>query len=140
MYKKISIYAFIIFEIILNIIFDFNVNNYVKILNECFNKNITLDYKIHIAICFIFAFISILTILDILLVAYKNKCQNKGIKFQADDGTFGTADWMNEKEINNILGNNDTEGIILGKYKNEIIKLPFDSHFNKNICVFGSSR
>lgn len=30
-------------------------------------------------------------------------------------------------------------GIILGKKGNDIIKLPFDSHFNKNIAVFGSS-
>ena len=26
-----------------------------------------------------------------------------------------------------------------GKYNNEIVKLPFESYFNKNICVFGSS-
>ena len=25
---------------------------------------------------------------------------------------------------------------ILGKYKNNIVKLKFDSHFNKNISVF----
>ena len=30
-------------------------------------------------------------------------------------------------------------GIILGKKGNNIIKLPFDSHFNKNIAVFDSS-
>lgn len=30
-------------------------------------------------------------------------------------------------------------GIILGKKGNDIIKLPFDSDFNKNIAVFGSS-
>ncbi len=27
----------------------------------------------------------------------------------------------------------------MGKKDNDIIKLPFDSHFNKNIAVFGSS-
>ena len=30
-------------------------------------------------------------------------------------------------------------GIILGKKNGDIIKLPFSSHFNKNIAVFGSS-
>ena len=30
-------------------------------------------------------------------------------------------------------------GIILGKKENDIIKLTFDSYFNKNIVVFGSS-
>lgn len=33
----------------------------------------------------------------------------------------------------------DSPGIILGKYNNRFLKLPFNSHFNKNICVFGSS-
>lgn len=140
MYKKIIICALIIFVIVINILFDFNINNYIKMLAECFNKNISLNYKIYASICSIFAFISFFTILDILLVVFNNKGQNKGIKFKADDGTFGTADWMSEKEMINILGNSESEGIILGKYNNEIIKLPFSSHFNKNICVFGSSR
>jgi len=30
-------------------------------------------------------------------------------------------------------------GVILGKKNNDIIKLPFNSFFNKNITVFGSS-
>lgn len=46
---------------------------------------------------------------------------------------------MKEDEIKNILGIGEIPGIILGKYNNEIVKLPFDSYFNKNICVFGSS-
>ena len=33
----------------------------------------------------------------------------------------------------------DSPGIILGKYNNRFLNLPFNSHFNKNICVFGSS-
>ena len=74
------------------------------------------------------------------LVIYKTQGENKGINFKAEDGTFGTANWMQEKEITQVLGINDTPGIILGKYNNDLIKLPFDSYFNKNICVFGSSR
>ena len=46
---------------------------------------------------------------------------------------------MNEKEMQEVFGINDVPGIILGKYKNNIVKLKFDSHFNKNISVFGSS-
>ena len=56
-----------------------------------------------------------------------------------EDGTHGTADWMSEDEIEKVLGKNETPGIILGKLNNDIIKLPFDSYFNKNIAVFGSS-
>ena len=38
-----------------------------------------------------------------------------------------------------VLGIDENPGIILGKYNNKLVKLPFDSYFNKNICVFGSS-
>ena len=79
-------------------------------------------------------------VLDILLVLYKKNDQNKGINFKPEDGTHGTANWMQEKEIFNVLGINNIPGIILGKYNENIVKLPFESYFNKNICVFGSSR
>lgn len=46
---------------------------------------------------------------------------------------------MNEKEMQQVLGFNEVPGIILGKYNGNIVKLPFESYFNKNICVFGSS-
>lgn len=52
---------------------------------------------------------------------------------------FGTANWLDNKDIDNILGRNNIPGIILGKKNNDIIKLPFKSNFNRNICVFGSS-
>ena len=99
MTKKILFYIFLFFCLILNIVLDFNVKNYFKILSKCF-----------------------------------------GINFKTEDGTFGTANWIQENEISEVLGINDTPGIILGKYNNNIVKLPFDSYFNKNICVFGSSR
>lgn len=47
---------------------------------------------------------------------------------------------MNEKEMQQVLGFNEVPGIVLGKYNGNIVKLPFQSYFNKNICVFGSSR
>ena len=46
---------------------------------------------------------------------------------------------MPREEITQVLGINNVPGIILGKYNNDIVKLPFDSYFNKNVCVFGSS-
>ena len=39
-----------------------------------------------------------------------------------------------------VLGFNEVPGIVLGNYNENIVKLPFQSYFNKNICVFGSSR
>ena len=77
--------------------------------------------------------------LDILLITLKKENENKGIIFKPENGTFGTSDWMKLTEIKQILTINDIPGIILGKFENYIVKLPLDSYFNKNICVFGSS-
>ena len=139
MIKKICFYIFLFFCLILNIIIDFNIKNYFEILNKCFGKNIVLTNNFYVFICFIIALISILLSLDILLVLFKKVDQNKGINFKTEDGTYGTANWMSPEEIKQVLGVNDVPGIILGKYNNDIVKLPFQSYFNKNICVFGSS-
>lgn len=109
-------------------------------LNKCFNRNIVMTANNYMLICFIIALISFFIIIDILLVVYKKQDKIKGVKIKSEDGTYGTANWMQENEIKQILGINDTPGIILGKYNSDIVKLPFDSYFNKNICVFGSSR
>ena len=74
------------------------------------------------------------------LIVEEKQNEIDGFKLKRKDGTFGTANWMNEKEMKEILSTSEIPGIILGKYNNEIIKLPFNSYFNKNICVFGSSR
>lgn len=139
MIKKICFGMFLFFCLILNIIIDFNIKNYFLILEKCFEKNISLTNNLYAFICFIIAFIFILIILDILLVLFKKQEENKGIKFKTEDGTYGTSNWMPESEINQVLGLNETPGIILGKYNGNIVKLPFDSYFNKNIMVFGSS-
>lgn len=136
MIKKVCFYISLFFCLILNIFLDCNIKNYFEILNKCFEKNIVVSNNLYALICSIIAFISILIILDMLLVLFKNKSENKGINFKLEDGTYGTATWMSENEIPKVLGLNDTPGIILGKYKDKLVKLPFDSFFNKNICVF----
>ena len=139
MIKKIIFYLSIILLIIGNVLIDMNINNYIKVLNNCFNISITLTDFYHTFICSVIAFISILiTIVIKLIIFYKDE-EIKGINLKSEDGTFGTSNWLNESEMNSILGKNDTPGLILGKKDGDIIKLPFDSHFNKNICVFGSS-
>lgn len=138
MIKKICFYMFLFFCLILNIVIDMNINKYFEILSKCFDRNIVLTNKLYISICSIIAVISILIIIDIQLVLKKKNEENKGINFKTEDGTFGTANWMEENEIEKVLSF-EKPGIVLGKYKNRIVKLPFDSYFNKNICVFGSS-
>ena len=139
MIKKICFYTFLFLFFILNIIIILNVKNYIQILNICFNRNILLDDKIYAFICFIIAFISFFIILDTLLVISKEKNKNKGVTFNPENGTYGTSDWMKLEEMKQVLTLDDIPGIILGRYKRKIVKLPLDSHFNKNICVFGSS-
>ena len=139
MTKKIIFFASVFVLIIFNIILDFNVNNYINVLNYCFNKNIILTNFYYIFICSIIAFISVLIIIAIKLVVFYKKEEINGIKFKKEDGTYGTADWLSDSEIDNILGKNNVPGIILGKRNNDIIKLQFNSFFNKNIAVFGSS-
>jgi type IV secretory pathway TraG/TraD family ATPase VirD4 len=139
MTKKIILYLSIILLAILNIIIDININNYISILNNCFSANITLNNFYYSLICVIIAFISILIIIAIKLIIFYEKEEINGVNLKSKDGTFGTANWLSDNELSNILGKNNVAGIILGKKNNEVIKLPFDSHFNKNISVFGSS-
>ena len=139
MIKKICFYFFLFFCFILNIAIDINLNNYINILELVFNKKIYLTSNLYAFICFVFAFISILILLDIILVFKKKKDENIGINFKTEDGTHGTANWMDESTIKSILTLEDKPGIIVGKYDNNIVKLPLNSYFNKNICVFGSS-
>ena len=139
MTKKIIFYPSIVFLIILNILLDINIQNYINILNECFNKNIIINQFYYAFICSIIAFISLLIAIGIKLVIYYKTDEIKGINLKAEDGTFGTANWLNDNDIDNILGRNNVPGLILGKKNNDIIKLSFDSYFNKNIAVFGIS-
>lgn len=139
MIKKVCFYIFLFFCLILNIIIDINIKNYILVLEQCFGKSIVLSSKTYALICSIIALISILIISDILLVLKKKSNENKGINFKSDDGTHGTANWMSEKEMTEVLSF-DKPGIILGKQNGKFVRLPFDSYFNKNICVFGSSR
>lgn len=139
MNKKIGFYVFLGICFILNIVLDTYIKKYFEILNICFGKSIVLTNKLYAIICLVNALISILFMIDVILVVFKKESQNEGINLKEKDGTYGTANWMNETEMNEALGLNDTPGIILGKHNKNIVKLPFESYFNKNICVFGSS-
>ena len=139
MNKKVYFYIFLFLFFILNIVIITNVKKYIEILNICFNENIFLSSKLYAIISFIIAIISILIILDILLVISKGKNENKGVIFKPENGTYGTSDWMKLEEMKKVLTIDDIPGIILGRFEGNIVKLPLDSYFNKNICVFGSS-
>ena len=139
MLKKVCFYIFLFFCLTLNIILDFNISNYFKILELCFGITLSLSTNLYIRFCIIIAIITVFIILNVILVCLKITPSKIGIKPKENDSTHGTATWMQENEMKNILGFNDTPGLILGTYNEKIIKLPFESFFNKNISVFGSS-
>ena len=139
MNKKLGFYVFLVVCFILNVVLDIHIKKYIEILNICFGTSIILTSKLYAIICLIIALISILLIVDVILVIFKKESENEGLNLKEKDGTYGTANWMSKTEMNEVLGINDTPGIILGKHDGNIVKLPFESYFNKNICVFGSS-
>ena len=139
MNKKVYFYIFLFLFFILNIVIITNVKKYIEILNICFNENIFLSSKLYAIISFIIALISVLIVLDILLIVSKGKNENKGVIFKPENGTYGTSDWMKLEEMKKVLTIDDIPGIILGRFEGNIVKLPLDTYFNKNICVFGSS-
>lgn len=61
----------------------------------------------------------------------------------SNKGTYGTAGFMNEKEINSVLDlTNDLKrhsGTVLGIYGNKYVCMPKESRLNKNIAVYGAS-
>ena len=102
MNRKKFIYILTIAFIFLNLIIDFNISSYVKILNKCFNKNIIITKLYYAIICSVIALISILIMVCIKLVIYYKKDEIKGIKLKKEDGTHGTAEWMPEDKIETV--------------------------------------
>lgn len=71
MIKKIIKYVSFFFLLILNIVLDLNIDNYILVLEKCFNKNIILPIKFYVLISIILALISILAYLVVLLLFLK---------------------------------------------------------------------
>jgi len=61
---------------------------------------------------------------------------------RAKEGTYGTAAWMGDKEMNKVLEVTTpaaAQGTILGERRGNVICLPFDTGLNKHIFVCGAS-
>ena len=85
-------------------------------------------------------FILGLIVYCIYFTIHKSKIENKGIKFKTEDGTFGTANWMNGEELTDSFEVGTENGIIVGKIDNQIVTLPNNTLQNKNVAIFGASR
>lgn len=56
-------------------------------------------------------------------------------------GAYGTAQWMTDKELKSVLQKSkpeDSDGVILGEYKGEVVALPKDTQLNRNIAIMGA--
>ena len=61
---------------------------------------------------------------------------------KSKSGIYGTASWMNEKEMRDILEISpvsNAEGTILGEYKGKAVCMPKDTRLNRHIAIFGAS-
>ena len=58
------------------------------------------------------------------------------------EGTYGTASWMGERELKDVLevqSLTKAEGILLGKRNGKAVCLPADTRLNRHVAVFGAS-
>ncbi|MBE5812968.1 MAG: type IV secretory system conjugative DNA transfer family protein [Clostridiales bacterium] len=61
------------------------------------------------------------------------------LKFKTEDGTFGTANWMNKVELTDSFEVGTEDGLIVGKIDGKIVTLPNNTMQNKNVAIFGAS-
>ena len=59
---------------------------------------------LYVVISFIIALIFIFIFIVVKLLVKNEKDEIKGIKLKLEDGTFGTANWMDNEDITNVLG------------------------------------
>lgn len=61
---------------------------------------------------------------------------------KSKNGIYGTASWMSEKEMREVLEVrpvDKAEGIILGEYHGKAVCMPRDTRLNRHIGIFGAS-
>lgn len=61
---------------------------------------------------------------------------------KSSTGSYGTASWMDDKELRQVLEVSTvekTESMILGEQKGKLICLPQDTRLNRHVAIFGAS-
>ena len=92
--------------------------------------------------------LAILTIGGVIFLIYKLYDRFDGKKKDprgfttSDSGVYGTATFMTDKEMRNMLElttPEKAEGIILGEYEGKTVCMPRDTRLNKHIAICGAS-
>ena len=71
----------------------------------------------------------------------QNQYDDRGFT-KSKAGTYGTADWMTEKELKSVLELSTPEratGMILGERKGQLVCLPENTRLNRHCAIFGAS-
>lgn len=109
MNKKVIVSIALFFLLISYLVIIFNLNWYFNILSSCFGREIRLSIILYALISTIIAVIFTFAFIVIKLLVKNEKDEIKGIKFKLEDGTFGTANWMDNDDIMKVLGVVDYE-------------------------------
>lgn len=121
---------------------DFNVGKIAKMYSNPIQSFSLIMNNLSVLRDFIVTFFILTIGLILLFFITKNKKDlhgQMGVNYLKEDGTQGTANWMDIKEAKKVIGVGSEEGLVFGSIKGKMVTLPPDTFFNKNISVFGAS-
>ena len=93
-------------------------------------------------------FIILISALAMIVIKNLDFGNQVGVNYMKEDGTQGTANWMDLEETKKVLDTNSNKGILFGTvkngHKNELITLSDKKKkasffLNRNVAVFGAS-
>ncbi len=96
----------------------------------------------------LYSLLAILTVGGVIFLIYKLYDRFDGKKkdprgfTMSDSGVYGTATFMTDKEMKNMLElttPEKAEGVILGEYEGKTVCMPRDTRLNKHIAICGAS-
>ena len=87
------------------------ISHYLNVLGRSMNTKFGIGTSI--IIWLVLMFIAILLKNNIITTKQNAKIEVEGINLKKKDGTFGTTDWGTKEEIEEYLGINKRNGIIL---------------------------
>lgn len=121
---------------------NFNVDKIEKMYSHPMQSFSLIMNNLSVLRDFIAAFFILTVSLILLFFIIKNMEDlhgQSGVNYLKEDGTQGTANWMDIKEAKKVIGIGTEQGIIFGSIKGKMATLPPDTFFNKNIAIFGAS-
>lgn len=115
------------------------VNKYINLYKkpiECYSELKNMQFVKRILIGYGFTSFSLITFACVIKSSIIN---DKGINYLKDNGTHGTANWMDFKTMKKNLLLDSTEGILFGTVDKHTVNLALTGRpFNQNVSVYGA--